>query len=92
MLRRIITVVAIAAVCLIAQVLGQCQEIAGNYYCSQTDAITYNNVGFEGTYNQITYMDSSGCECSSQQASFSGGLAPLNEEVIPSTLIISNTF
>ena len=85
MVRRILTAVAIVVVSLTAQVSGQCQQIAGNYYCSATDAITYNNVGFSGKYNQITYMDSSGCQCSSQQASFSGGLAPLNEEVIPST-------
>jgi hypothetical protein len=59
----------------------QCQEIAGNYYCDQVNAITYNNVGFAGTYNQITSMDNTTCACSSSPVSFSGPLAPLNEEV-----------
>jgi hypothetical protein len=61
----------------------QCQEIAGNYYCDQTDAITYKNVGFSGTYDQVTSMDTSPCLCSSNPTSFSGGLAPLNDEVNP---------
>jgi Glycine-rich protein domain (DUF2403) len=59
----------------------QCQEIAGNYYCDQVNAITYNNVGFAGSFNQITSMDNTSCECSSSPVDFSGPLAPLNEEV-----------
>jgi hypothetical protein len=81
MSRRAIATVAIAAFVLITQVAGQCQQIAGNYYCSQTNAIKYNNVGFSGTYNQVTGMDSTSCQCSSQKVSFSGGLAPLNQDV-----------
>ena len=79
MSRGILVALAIAAFSVGAN--SQCQEIAGNYYCDQTDAITYNNIGFSGTYNQITSMDSSSCQCSSSPTSFSGGLAPLNDEV-----------
>ena len=64
-----------------ARVNAQCQQIAGNNYCSQVNAITYNNVGFSGTYNEITGMDSTTCQCSSEPQAFTGGLAPLNEEV-----------
>jgi len=64
-----------------ARVNAQCQEIDGNSYCAQTDAIIYNNVGFSGTYNEITNMDNTSCTCSSTPQAFSGGLAPLNEEV-----------
>ena len=81
MSRGILAALAIAAFSVGAN--AQCQEIAGNYYCAQTNAITYNNVGFSGTYNQITSMDSSSCQCSSNPTSFSGGLAPLNDEVNP---------
>ena len=59
----------------------QCPQIDGNYYCAQTSAIKFNNIGFSGTYNQVTSMDSSTCECTSQPVSFGGGLAPLNHEV-----------
>lgn len=59
----------------------QCQQIAGYYYCSQTNVIQYGNVGFSGSYNKITSMDSTSCQCSSTPASFGGGLAPLNDEV-----------
>lgn len=51
----------------------------GNYYCSQTSKVYYENVGFSGSYNQITNMDSNTGSCTSQPFSFSGNLAPLNE-------------
>lgn len=79
MSRGILSFVAIAAFSVGAN--AQCQQIDGNYYCGATHAITYNNVGFSGTYNQITGMDSTTCQCSSNPTSFSGGLAPLNQEV-----------
>lgn len=72
---------ALVFAALVARVNAQCQEIDGNSYCGQTDAIIYNNVGFSGTYNEITSMDSTSCQCSSSPQSFSGGLAPLNDEV-----------
>ena len=81
MSRGILTALAIAVFSVGANAL--CQQIAGNYYCGQTSAITYHNVGFSGTYNQITGMDSTSCQCSSNPMSFSGGLAPLNKEVYP---------
>jgi len=84
MSRGLLTAVAVAAFSIGAN--AQCQQIAGNYYCAQVDAIAYNNVGFAGTYNQITNMDSSSCQCSSQPVSFSGPLAPLNEEVFVSLM------
>jgi hypothetical protein len=78
---RVLTAVAIAMVSWGVQVQAQCQQIAGNYYCNPTDAVSFNNVGFAGSYNEITAMDSTGCTCASVPKSFSGGLAPLNEEV-----------
>ena len=76
-----LSLIALFVAAFSAQVNAQCQEIAGNYYCASTDAIIYNNVGFSGTYNEITSMDSTSCACSSSPQAFSGGLAPLNEEV-----------
>lgn len=76
-----LSLIALLVAAFSARVNAQCQEIAGNYYCASTDAIIYNNVGFSGTYNEITSMDSTSCACSSSPQAFSGGLAPLNEEV-----------
>ncbi|CCK68067.1 Tos1p KNAG_0A03880 [Huiozyma naganishii CBS 8797] len=53
----------------------------GNYYCATTNAIIYSNVGVSATYNDVTLMDETTCACSSQQVSFSGSLAPLDEEL-----------
>ena len=58
-----------------------CTSISGMTYCTPVAEITYNNVGFSGTYNDVTNMDTSSCECSSSPYAFSGPLAPFNEEV-----------
>lgn len=58
-----------------------CQQIAGNTYCNEVSEVTYQNIGFAGSYNAITGMDSSSCTCSSAVKAFSGPLAPLNEEL-----------
>ena len=53
----------------------------GNYYCGKTDKVIYENVGFSGSYNQVTSMNEDTGACSSQPFSFNGNLAPLNEEL-----------
>lgn len=53
----------------------------GNYYCAQTDAIIYSNVGLSSTYLDVTNMDESSCACTQSSTSFSGSLAPLDEEL-----------
>lgn len=54
----------------------------GNYYCAQTDAVIYSNVGFSGSYLDVTSMDESSCACTQgSSTTFSGSLAPLDEEV-----------
>ena len=50
-------------------------------YCDEVSAITYDNVGFSGTYQAVSYMNSDTCECKFTPQSFGGGLAPLDEEV-----------
>jgi hypothetical protein len=60
--------------------VAQCSEVAGNYYCSEVQQIIYNNLGFSGTYNAVTSFNSDG-QCSSTPQSFSGSLAPLDEEL-----------
>jgi hypothetical protein len=56
------------------------QNIGGNWYCQAVKAVQYSGVGKSGSYNQVTGMDASG-HCSSQPKAYSGGVAPLNEEV-----------
>lgn len=53
----------------------------GNYYCDETKAIVYSNVGASGSYNDITSMNEQTGACSSSALAFSGDLAPLNEEL-----------
>ena len=55
-------------------------EIQGNWFCQPVDAITYSNVGTPGTYQDIIDMSSDGT-CSSIPKSFTGPIAPLDEEV-----------
>lgn len=54
----------------------------GNWYCSMVKAITYNGVsGGENKYNKITSMDGDSGSCQSTPFSYSGSMAPLDEEV-----------
>lgn len=66
---------------LVSKVSADCQMIAGNYYCSKTDAAIYSNVGFSGSYQDVTSMDEQSCVCSQQPFSFGGALAPFDEEL-----------
>ncbi|KAL7271057.1 target of Sbf [Rhizina undulata] len=50
-------------------------------YCNEVDSITYSNIGFTGTYNDVVGMDSDSCTCSWSSTSFSGPMAPLDEEL-----------
>ncbi|CAI4055717.1 Tos1p SKDI_02G2720 [Saccharomyces kudriavzevii IFO 1802] len=58
-----------------------CTYSGGNYYCAQTDAIIYSNVGLSATYQDVTKMDESSCVCTQAEFTASGSLAPFNEEL-----------
>jgi hypothetical protein len=60
---------------------GSSQEIGGNYYCKAVSAIQYTSVGFTGSYNEVTMMDPTSGQCTSNPRGFSGQLAPLCDEV-----------
>jgi hypothetical protein len=64
-------------------------EIQGNWLCQPVDAITYSNVGTPGTYQDIIDMSSDGT-CSSISKSFSGPIAPLDEEVNPTPIFATS--
>ncbi|CAH2355098.1 protein Tos1p [[Candida] railenensis] len=66
---------------LVAAVSASCEEVSGNYYCSLTTKVTYEGIGFSGSYNDVTNMDESTGECTSSSLSFSGNLSPLDEEL-----------
>jgi hypothetical protein len=57
------TAVAVASTLLLrianaqACAAGTAQEINGNWYCSEVDAISYANFPGTGYYNKVTYMD-----------------------------------
>ncbi|KAK9458411.1 putative TOS1-like glycosyl hydrolase-domain-containing protein [Dipodascopsis uninucleata] len=65
----------VASTGLLATALLFCQSVAAD------GAVFYDNVGFSGSYQAVTGMSSSDCTCSMSSSSFSGGLAPLDEEV-----------
>lgn len=52
----------------------------GNYYCSATKKVTYDGVGYSGSYPDVTAMNDDG-SCDTTPKSFSGNLSPLNEEL-----------
>ncbi|KAK9379307.1 putative TOS1-like glycosyl hydrolase-domain-containing protein [Kockiozyma suomiensis] len=56
-----------------------CTQISGNYYCNAATAIEYENVGFSGSYTDVTSMDD--CSCSTETRSFSGSLAPFSDDL-----------
>lgn len=70
----------LAAMALAGAAEAQCQNIAGNYYCSETNLVQYQNVGYSGTYDRVTSFNTDG-SCSWTPQAFSGSLAPLNEEL-----------
>ncbi len=51
-----------------------------NWYCAPVKAITYQGVGTSGSYKQVTSMTEEG-QCQFSDKPFSGGMAPLAEEV-----------
>ncbi|KAG0651197.1 Allergen Asp [Hyphodiscus hymeniophilus] len=84
-MRFSLTLVAIMAALAAVPVTGDlCSkgsvEIDGNWYCQAVTSITYTNVGTAGSYNEVVDMASDGV-CSSVPHSFSGPIAPFNEEV-----------
>lgn len=60
-----------------------CQHQPINYipYCQETTAISYTNIEDSGTYQDVTSYDSDSCTCAFTPKTFSGGLAPLDEEL-----------
>ncbi|AGO11827.1 AaceriADR056Wp [[Ashbya] aceris (nom. inval.)] len=63
------------------QALGECDFIGGNYYCSKADTIRYANVGYSGTYLDVTSMDEKTGKCKQKKVEFSGSLSPLDQEL-----------
>lgn len=54
---------------------------SGQPFCKAVDRIAYTNFGTSGSYNKVVSMDTAAGTCTSEPFSFSGSLAPLNEEV-----------
>lgn len=73
---------SIASTALLAvSVKAGCDFVGGNYYCEGTDAVVYSNVGYSGSYSDVTSMDESTCQCAQESVTFSGSLSPLNQEL-----------
>lgn len=66
------TLSAVSALCLME---------SGNYYCSNTNAVEFSNVGYSGSYKDVTNMDETSCLCTQLLVLFSGSNTPLDEEL-----------
>ena len=62
-----------------AQAADGCTQIGGNHYCNKVKSVTYDNFGSSGSYMDVTSFE--GGTCSQESRSYSGPLAPMNEEV-----------
>ncbi|VEU24011.1 DEKNAAC105213 [Brettanomyces naardenensis] len=71
----------VSTLSLASKAIADCSYVGGNYYCAQTDAVVYENLGFSGSYSDVTNMDETSCQCSQQSLSFSGTMSPLDEEL-----------
>ena len=84
-MRYLLTAAALLATTVLADKRDLCDgapiDDNGNYYCKSVKAITYKQVGGQGSYNRITDMDAADAQCSSEPQSYSGSLSPLDEEV-----------
>lgn len=71
---------ALLAIALGVVSANSCSFIAGNHYCDETKLVQFENVGFSSSYNRVTAFNNDGT-CSYTPYSFSGSLAPFNEEL-----------
>ncbi|RMZ90654.1 hypothetical protein DV736_g2102, partial [Chaetothyriales sp. CBS 134916] len=53
----------------------------GNVYCQPVKSVFFADFGQPGSYNRVTSMDNSSGVCSSVPQSYSGGMAPMDQEV-----------
>ncbi|CAK7895538.1 hypothetical protein CAAN1_05S04038 [[Candida] anglica] len=68
-------------IALATSVAAECSQIAGNYYCSETSKVIYQNIGFSGSYQDVTNMDETSGKCTQETVNFSGSMTPLDEEL-----------
>ena len=76
------TAAVVAAICSLTtgqQDNGCYEDSLNNWYCSAVNAITYTNWGTPSSYNKVTSMEDG--VCSQTPQSYSGGMAPFDEEV-----------
>lgn len=71
----------LTSILLATKALAGCSYENGNYYCNEVTNVLYSNVGYSGTYQDVTNMDESSCECTQESVSFSGTNSPLDEEL-----------
>ena len=65
----------------VALAAAECSVENNVYYCLPTKKVVFTNVGFSGSYNKVTLMNSQLGQCSLQPYSFLGTLAPVDEEL-----------
>jgi hypothetical protein len=75
MLLQLATLLSIAAA-------SNCVNDGGNWYCDQTQQITFSGLGgVSGSYDRVTNMNPDACTCSKAPQAYSGPLSPLDEDL-----------
>lgn len=78
------TIALVATANMAAALTQQCSggsvNEGGNYFCGAVNHILYQGIGGSGSYQKVMNMGPNG-ECSRETKSFSGPLAPLDEDV-----------
>ena len=72
---------SVAALASVGFASAGCTVLGGLSYCKAVNQITYDNLGYSGTYKDVIGMDLKNCICKYSEKPFSGPLAPLNEQV-----------
>ncbi|AMD20782.1 HDR040Cp [Eremothecium sinecaudum] len=65
----------------LGRTIAVCENSGGNFFCDTTNAVIFSNVGYQGSYQDVVSMDEKTGECIQKPVTFSGGMAPLNEEM-----------
>jgi hypothetical protein len=60
---------------------GNCQVMDGNQYCQPVNRAIFQGVGGSGSYQRVTYMNSETGEIDHETQTYSGPLAPFDEDL-----------
>ncbi|TGZ81894.1 hypothetical protein EX30DRAFT_239090 [Ascodesmis nigricans] len=74
--------IALSVLTSFAAASNNCQVLNGNTFCKEVNQILYENIGAGGlSYDDVVKMDKEGCVCKKEPKTYSGKMAPLDEQL-----------